>query len=396
MTGPTLVEDPGHAIRSASSAERWMACTGSPELIGSLAPGRSSSEYAAEGTVAHQVGAEALLAGDKAKDYIGREYEADGFKFVVDEEMAAAVQTYLNNCRFLIRMAAEQGAWWVEVDLTPALREVHPDFGGHADFILYNAATRALYVVDYKHGAGVLVEVENNKQLMYYAIGALLRLGKPVEKVVSMVVQPRCMPGQVSPVRRHSYRPVDLFDLLADLLAAANAERTLVAGDHCRWCPAAAHCPELRRATDLVMADEFDIVGGDSVHITMEQLAEALALAPAVEGRISALRQLGYDLAMRGSPPPGFKLVAKRAMSSWSDEGEARKLLAKLVGAKAYAPRKVITPAQALKVVGSEHKDTVSALITKSSRGYNLVPESDRRKAAELSVIDDFESTTGS
>ena len=117
-----------------------------------------------------------------------------------------------------------------------------------------------LSVIDLKYGAGVPVEVEDNPQLLYYGLGALLanKQWKPHEVEV-VIVQPRC-PHPDGPVRSQVLQVVDLLEFAADLVEAVKRTEEaseqhatldtlnwmrayLNPGDHCRWCPAAAICP---------------------------------------------------------------------------------------------------------------------------------------------------------
>ena len=64
-------KDRAHALLSASSAHRWLACP--PSAVAAAAYENTSSEYAAEGTMAHEV-AEIVVSGN-----IRPETGRDGF-----------------------------------------------------------------------------------------------------------------------------------------------------------------------------------------------------------------------------------------------------------------------------------------------------------------------------
>lgn len=93
---------------------------------------------------------------------------------------------------------------------------VNPNVYGTADAVVWQPEKKALHVVDLKYGAGVPVEVNNNLQLMIYALAALLTMNYNAETVTITIVQPRC-PHPQGPIRSVTYSTVDLIDLYADI-----------------------------------------------------------------------------------------------------------------------------------------------------------------------------------
>lgn len=379
-----------HAKLSASGAYRWLACPGSVRLSEGL-PDKTSS-YAAEGTAAHDVAARCLTFNKKASEYLGQQVEADGFKFVVDQEMVEAVQIYLDH----ISSIASHVRRWVEVDLTPALKKLHPDFGGTVDCAVLDVEANTLHVVDLKYGAGVLVSVEDNAQLKYYALGAMLKLEEldvVPEKIVVTIVQPRC--GS-QPVRTDTFDSFDLIDFAEEIVQGAKAVyaegAALVPGSHCQFCRAKVTCPKLEEQTRQLMANKFqDLEAVDSRNtnengiidlLTDEKLSEVLDMLGAVESRIKAIREEAYERAMKGNPPPGWKLVGKRATRKWNDEAE---VCTQLLGTdECFTEPKLKSPAQVEKVLGKKKFKEIEEFVSAVSSGYTLVKESDKRPPAQL------------
>src|SRR3989304_1309551 len=98
------------------------------------------------------------------------------------------------------RLSASSAHRWMNCAGSVALSEGEADkgsqaaAGGTADHVRYRPATRRVRVTDFKYGADVYVEVEDNVQLKKYALGVLLVLQAQnlmVEKVEMCVVQPR-------------------------------------------------------------------------------------------------------------------------------------------------------------------------------------------------------------
>src|SRR5687768_15513757 len=83
-----------HAELGPSGWDRWSNCPGSV----ALSRGRpSSSKYAAEGSVAHEV-ADRVLKGDiiSADALLGHIFQHEGFEIEVDDEMVEAVNDYVH------------------------------------------------------------------------------------------------------------------------------------------------------------------------------------------------------------------------------------------------------------------------------------------------------------
>ena len=102
-----------HANLGASKAERWMNCPGSVALEADLP--NTSSEYAREGTAAHEVAEQCLLSGKDAIDFLdeiitvteteiiwGKETQVP-YEIEVTEEMCEAVQMFVSYVREVAR-----------------------------------------------------------------------------------------------------------------------------------------------------------------------------------------------------------------------------------------------------------------------------------------------------
>lgn len=382
------LEPSTHAKLSASSASRWMACPGSVKL--SEGAPNTTSFYAAEGTLAHWVASECIENARQPDDYLGFIILTDGYEIECTEDMVDAVQVYVD----LVNQCYEEGATIsVEYDLTPALKKVHPDFGGTADALAHYPEQSLLKVFDYKHGAGQAVSVVENKQLKYYALGALLTYHTPVTRVEVNIVQPRCGIGE--PVKTWEFDALDLLEFRADLLEAVEVVYSdtppLNPGpEQCKWCLAATKCPALEKKQLMVMSEQFDVVGIDFV--TPEKLAEALDILPLVEARISQIRELAYNQGLQGNPPPGYKIVEKQARRKWKSETEAETYAEMMLGEKAFTDPKLKSPAQIEKLLKKEDRKDIEDYVVKQSSGYTLVHTSDKRPPALLAAPEDFDN----
>jgi hypothetical protein len=275
--------------------------------------------------------------------------------------------------------------YWIEKKFSLALLNPpteRPMFGT-SDFSAYDPATRTLYVFDLKYGQ-VPVEIEGNPQVKYYALGVWLTLdGKtqPVDEIVLTIIQPR-RDHPAGVIRSITITLDELVAFGNDLIAAAYAtlpkDAALHAGDHCKWCPAKARCPELQRLSQEIAATEFDevpIVPPPAL-IPREQFAEMLGKLHILDDWSASMKEHAYQELLAGREVPGFKLVERRAERKWEDEKTAALEAVREHGDKVFEPLKLKSPAQVEKVVGKKKfKDTLSQHTIKKSSGLKLVPE---------------------
>lgn len=356
-----------HSKIGASSCKRWKACPGSVRLSAGM-PSYSSS-FAEEGTAAHELAEKILRQGESV------DVAADG-------EMLSHVNLYTN---YVLALGGE-----LLVEHKFHLKNLHDGLFGTADAVVWDEGSKTLHVIDLKYGAGVAVEAKDNDQLLYYATGALLETKRPAKKVVMTIVQPRCFHSE-GPIRSAEIDALDLLDWAADLVEAAKAteaeDAPLVSGEHCRWCPAAAICPNLLEKAQATAKFEFR----QDLSYDPKTLAEALELADVVETWVSSVRSFAYQEADRGRSPPGWKLVDKRATRRWRDEQQAMTLLFEYgLDDPDLFERKMRTPAAIEKLIGKDGKELLDNLTTKESSGTTLARESDSRPSAKASAQEDF------
>lgn len=383
------LEAGSHAKLSASSADRWMTCPGSVALSEGVP--NVASRFAAEGTAAHYIAAQCLENGLRPMEFCGESVMVDGFHIILDEELLAAVEDYVHYIEHT-EQVGDEGT--MEQSLTPALQKLHPKLGGTSDYIRWRAKDKLLEVIDYKHGAGVPVDVDDNKQLKYYALGALLSNPEwRAETVKITIVQPRCDHEQ-GRIRSYTFPAVDLVDYAGDIVEAAKRTEEFGADlrpskKACRFCPANAanKCPAIEKETQELVAASFDML--EPGKYSLEQIAEFLAKAPLVEARISALREFAYQRACAGEKIPGFKLVGKRATRKWKDEDAAKKQFEKVPGA--MTEPELRSPAQLEKLLGKKRFAHYTDLVSKESSGHTLVPESDNRQSVEVAQLEHFD-----
>jgi hypothetical protein len=375
-----------HATLGASSAYRWMSCPGSVSLSKDIP--RKETAYSKEGTAAHALSETAFAANLHPSNWLGEEIEG----VVVTQDMVIAVEVYVD---FLKGLAVFENQLMLEhrFDLSK-LNPPAPMFGT-SDCVCYLPGERKLIVADYKHGAGVPVEVEDNPQLKYYALGALLALDEKhrVDEIEMVIVQPRA-PHKDGPIRRWSCSLTDLLDFSSELIESAHKAVSPTAdlnpGKHCRFCPAQPMCPSLHEETKALAKVEFsDKPLLDPRLLSADEVGYILERADLIEDWVRSIRQHVQSELESGKNIPGWKLVPKRALRSWVNEGKV------LDWAKTTQleedelfDKKLKSPAALEKVVGKKNLPT--ELFASVSSGYTLAPASDPRPAVTNVASDEF------
>lgn len=233
-----------HAKLSPSSSERWLHCAGSIPLNAEGEDDRSNF-YADEGTAAHALYELCQRIENDPHEYLDAKMYKD---FVVTEDMADAVGHALDFVRaYLARYPKAKQYIEKEVDPAPLLACKEGHASGTPDTLLDNWPEE-LIVIDYKHGAGVAVEVEDNTQILQYLVGYVGQTGKRFKRYRAVIAQPRSR-HQEGPVREHEYTHAEVMAhakrlrvRIVEIKADPDARE---AGDWCRWCRGAARCRTL-------------------------------------------------------------------------------------------------------------------------------------------------------
>ena len=407
-----VIQEKEHARLSPSSSKRWMTCPGSVALEESLNLEYKPNKYAAEGTVAHEVHEKCLLNTQKADEYIGQTFEADGFKFKVTQEMADAVQESLDYIFEHIEKAEIQSDTNVElrVEYRCSLKTLHiPGLdGGTSDVVLINKEHQYIEIVDYKHGQGVAVDVIENTQAMCYALGALIELG--IEdfddwQVFITISQPRAHHPD-GRIRTWETTSEELFgwmekELIPKAKATDDKDAAIVPSDDgCRFCGASGSCAALYKKTqEIAIADFKDDSFPDPLAMTPEQKMVVMEHATMIKAFITAVEAQVQHEVDGGSNDyeENFKLVRKTTQRKFIDGtfDELSPLGDYLDEDEMYEKKPLGVGAieKALKKKGKkpkEVKEIMSEVTIKPEGGLVIAPISDKRTAVLPALVGDF------
>lgn len=380
----TAHEHRAHATLAPSSAHRWIQCPGSIRMASGVED--AGSVYARQGTAAHQLAEQCIRGAFPVERFKGETILVQGEKFFVDADMMAAVQVYLDVADEL-RASSDE----FEIEQRMDLADMVAGCFGTGDIIAYSEQKQRVTIADYKHGQGVAVEVEDNEQLLTYAMGVANRYhNKGIKEVELIVVQPRA-PHKDGPVRRWVTDIVTLYEHVATLQRAAVAvhapDAPLAVGDWCRFCKAAGFCGALKdRVYEIMGTSEPEAKPLQDWSIEQTELN---LVAQWLKGR----EAFAHGEAVAGRAP-GAKLVAKRAFRKWINEDAAGKaLLAAGVDLDdLYDAPSLKSPAVVEKLLDKGKKPILKTLAKAESSGTVIAPLSDPRPAVDASDSRGFEA----
>ncbi|MEG2289080.1 MAG: DUF2800 domain-containing protein [Clostridium sp.] len=384
-----------HAILSASGASRWMACPPSARLEQNYP--NQSSEFAREGTLAHELGELGLR---KELGLIStRKYNIEVKKIQAHElytaDMPDYVEIYVDTC---IEKVAEAKAktpdavFSIEQKLN--FSEWVPEGFGTGDFVII--ADGVMEICDLKYGKGVPVSAIDNKQMRLYALGAIHEFGflYDIEKVRMTIIQPR--------LDSISTDEVDADDLLkwaeeelkpiAEL--AFKGEGEFRADNHCGFCRAKSVC-KARADKNLELAKyEFRT----TLTLSDVDIADILSKADELAKWAKDVQEYALEQAVKGVQYQGYKVVEGRSNRKYTDESlVATSLLGHGYESKLiYKPQELQGLTNMEKLVGKKKlNELVGNYIIKPTGKPTLVSIEDKREPYNPAKAD-FEENTPS
>ena len=382
-----------HSPYGPSQAHAWEKC---PQYVKvqAMFP-ETTSSYAEAGRLAHSI------AEYKARTYfhepVGkRAYNARLKKFKAephyDPAMEEATELYLETLKELALSFSTPP--FVALETMVSYTDWVPEGFGTSDCVMIGSGR--IIVVDYKNGAGVPVEAEDNSQMKLYALGALQTFrpiyGDTLQEATLVIVQPHA-----GGVKRWDTTVAEILKWGEEVigpaaLRAREATEPACPGDWCRFCKGKSQCTA-RAAQMLEVGRQYQQTpaagsGADPALyvrplLSDEEVGAALAAGAGLVAWYKDLEDYALRACLEGKEIPGFKVVESRKSRDWGNDPDAAfKILQERGVAEAMLwERKAVTVAALEKALGGKKAfaEIAEDLVRELPGKPSLKPASDKR-----------------
>ena len=435
-----------HAKLSPSASKRWMTCPGSQAII-DIHPSMdrdSDNTESRRGTAAHALLEVCLNEGCDAKNYRDWIIDPDTGEvmqptfdlkqkavepdyYIVDlEDMIEPVQETIDYVKDrLIEYGYEfettadaVKAGVLQLERRVTILEDRDDCFGTADILIY-AWPEIMEIIDYKNGAGILVEVHDNPQLLSYLLGSVGGLDI-YENYRYTVAQPRHWGGGIESVDldyttlmefkdRLSEKAVDIDNATAliygesdgsveNSIAIAHREGLLEPNTECRWCSIQPICVAAKEKVEELTQMDF----ADDPHELAPPLEEPYHLADVLNWKsfinayVKACEGRVEDIIAEGDQVPGYIMVPKLGTRQWRSDLSVRQIKGRLRSRYGIDPDDITEPAKLKSgpvveklVPKAQKKEFSDDFLYKPSTGFKLVKD-DGNNEPMSTAKDDF------
>ena len=354
-----------HAVLSASSSARWLACPPSAQLCAALPD--TVTDYAREGTCAHE------LAEYKVQRLIGNPAAnpTENLDFY-DTEMEDCTDSY---AQYIAEQLSTLQEPMVLVEQRLDFSRYVPDGFGTGDCLI--VADSVLTVIDFKYGKGVAVSADHNSQMMLYALGALELFDAlyDIVEVRMVIFQPR--------IQNLSECTLPLSELLhwaetelkpkAEL--AAKGEGAFSAGEHCRFCKRKATCR--KRAEYNLQLAKYDFAMPDK--LTDTEIETILATADQLTAWVADVKEYALRQALSGKQWHGYKVVAGKSNRKYTNPAAVAEAV-QAYGKNPYKELELLGVTAMEQLLGRTQFEALLGSLTEKPQGKpTLVSCSDKR-----------------
>ena len=366
-----------HAILSASSAHRWLACPSSVQLSEQFAD--QPTVYAEEGTFLHELCELKLhrYLGDVAPDVLEAQFQEHKDNDFYSDEAESVSDEYVQFCIETIEaVKASCSDPLILVEHRLDYSEIVPDGFGTGDLLIVGDGV--LEIIDFKGGRGVRVEADHNPQLMLYALAWLLEFDPlyDIHTIRMSIVQPR-----LNNTSSFEISPEDLLhwaqtQVVPTARLAIEGKGEFKAGDHCRFCKARHTCR--KRSEYFMELAKQDFKEADL--LTDEEIADILPVAQNLAKWVEDLLAYATAQAENGKTWPGYKLVASVTKRKYTNDADVIRACTEAGFTNIYKTT-LLGISDLEKAIGKKaFKDMVGPYVFKPEGKPELVPLSDRRK----------------
>ena len=396
-----------HAKYPPSSAKRWCNCSASVKM--SVGEDSAPNPYTAEGSLAHiicELLAKLIFTSmHSLEELVGDTYMIDSFEIEVTDEMIESCWLYAET------IGDDMGEYDLDDAHIGTLIKVEQRINitgecwGTSDCNMAIPFTK-LIVYDFKYGAGVPVDVENNYQMKCYAVGALNEYeadgGNSMMDVIELViVQPRARhkDGEVRRWETTREKILEFKKELQDAIALCESENPkFKSGDWCRWCPAKHKCQHMFEETQDIAKDAFDVINDGSETLTAmndEQMLRILDNKDTIIGFLKAVEAHAQARLETGGTLGDYKLVRGRATRKWALDEES---ISKTFGDIDCYEKKILSPAKMEKELKTTRgitikvaKEEVAQFVDPGVGKLSIAPGHDKREQVLLNAGEYFD-----
>lgn len=371
-----------HAKYAPSSAYRWLKCLPSLEYP-EIEENPNSKSAAEEGTMLHQVAYLCSKYGFVPEGFKGfrQNYGGEDRVFLSEHE-----DLFDEGLKFLATHRDDDVALFehrVSIDSLVA------EQFGTLDNGMYDGNT--LYIFDWKFGR-VSVSVNNNEQLTIYAHGVWVSLGRPECDVVLMIAQPRVTNKLKIFETDHHY--LAAFEAKLHKYLSQSKHQKVAGPSQCKYCPGKFLCNTFSKHIMGLARKAMAGIEG----LTTDEKVELMLNRKLIEKTLQQVEEQLVHAYNQGEQLEGLKLVEGVAgRRVYSDEDKAEGILNALIADGILSEgevfnRKLRTPTQILKALGSDSPEELNALITQQQNSPKLVGSDEDGKALAARA-DDFDLT---
>ena len=372
-----------HALLSASSAHRWIACP--PSALLSKKFEDSSSSFAQEGTDAHTLSQYKLekLLGLPTRD------PTESLSFY-DEEMNDHAENY---AVFVLEQVEKAKETCVDpqvlIEQKLDFSRYVPEGYGHVDCLIIADGT--LTVIDYKYGLGIKVSSERNPQMFCYALGGLALFDGiyDIDNVRLVIYQPRR-----ENISEYSISKSELIQWAEDVLSptaqlASKGEGEYKAGEHCQFCKAKSTCRK-RAEYNLELAKyDFEV----PATFDHDEIAAILTKVDELVSWANDVKEYALKEALNGTKFEGFKLVAGRSNRKYTDEAAAADLV--IAAGKDPYEKKLLGITAMTALLGKKAFEDILGGLTYKPPGKPVLVTADDKRPEFNSAYEDFDENQG-
>ena len=381
-----------HAMLSASSSARWLACPPSAQLCAALPD--TVTDYAREGTCAHE------LAEYKVQKLLGNltSNPTENLDFY-DAEMEDCTDSY---AKYIAEQLSTLQEPMVLVEQRLDFSRYVPDGFGTGDCVI--VAENVLTVIDFKYGKGVAVSADHNSQMMLYALGALELFDAlyDIAEIRMVIFQPRIqnLSEYIMPLSELLHWAETELKPKAEL--AARGEGEFSAGEHCRFCKRKATCRKRaayegggefacgdwcrfckakavcrKRAEYNLQLARYDFAMPDK--LTDTEIETILATADQLTAWVADVKEYALRQALSGKQWHGYKVVAGKSNRKYTNPAAVAAAV-QAYGKNPYKEPELLGVTAMQQLLGRTQFEALLGSLTEKPQGKpTLVPCSDKR-----------------